>query len=230
MTSLLNEERPEHSAGEFSVDSSKMESLTWFGVRLTKHNQHQWFHLLPWLFLLLLFLPSRRKMNEFLWTHCCPPSAAEAECGEKQCDGWEKKAIIQHQTNLGGKICPRGHHRHPAFTRNRRVYLPFTYLVITASFSQGVFVGEIINCSVRLAIFFQWHGGRAGSELVYLLADSWCFPSMQTPNLHNLRIILRFVLCCIYPATTFMPHLDLKSGFVLVRGSSRHFRRSAEKH
>lgn len=214
MTSLLNEDRPEHSTGEFSADASKMESLTWCGVGrdqtqsasvvwivnmtvppaslLTLTEKNEWIPVDT----LLLFLSSRGR----IWWRTM----------------WrvgKKKAIIQQQANLGSKIYPRGHHRHPAFTQSRHVYLPFTCLVITASFSQGVFVFEIINCSARLAIFFPWHGGRAGSELVYLLADSWCFPSMQTPNLHNLRIILRFVLCRIYPATTLTPHLDFKKRF-----------------
>lgn len=54
------------------------------------------------------------------------------------------------------------------------------------------------------------------SDLVYSLADSWCFPIHAPAHLHNLRIILRFVLCCISLATTFMLHIDLKSCFARI--------------
>lgn len=155
-----------------------MESLTWFGVG---HDQTQSASVVSFVTMTVppASLLTITEKNEWIPVDTLLLFFSRSRMWWRTMWRVGKKAIIQHQTNLGEKICPRGHHRHPAFTRNGHNYLPFTYLVITASFSQGVFVGEIINCSARLAIFFPWHGGRAGSELVYLLADSWCFPSMQ---------------------------------------------------
>lgn len=70
-------------------------------------------------------------------------------------------------------------------------YLPFTCFMITASFSQSEFIGKIPSKLHNEACFFFNDIEEelcTVSDLVYFLADSWCFPIHAPFHLHNLRI------------------------------------------